>query len=563
MAEGKSLPLMALPVKTLLHDILPNLRPQDVVNLAQCNRFFAGLCNDNGLWKHLLKRDYNFTGEDTARTSDWKLIYRGMYRPKVFVWGEVNHGRLGLEKIPSSTVYGVPYPVQLQMRGIRIVNLVAGGMSFHALDSSGNVHVWGTLNGEMYGSDSQGFCQSGRRARTPHQLDLPAPICSISCGRLHSSCLDRNGSVWTFTNWGRPFRLASPVLRDAEFAPKQVECGWTFSSFLTEPGRVFVWWPSAGHMGEIVARRMRQMDGQGKMVQASGQQIIPCVPWDMEKLPVMLPLIPSLPGLRETGDISHPDGTRLIQIAAFDHHIIGLTNRGHVLKFGPMYNENEVSNGRWEYLPNFSEVERIREHPVFQEPGDGKKVAAPEAMQITHISANFERFVAYSTGASSVVLIGDVGTTVHSQPKIIPELQYRSVISVVLGDYHSAAVTADGRLLSWGSFSKGALGLGHPSFLKPGTAGGFSTERDSRMRREPPAVTVPTEVRFDNQIGSARKWYCISATAAGWHTGALVVDLESENKAENLEDLETDNIDSQTFARPFGSDHFLSTWWED
>lgn len=100
-----------------------------------------------------------------------------------------------------------------------------------------------------------------------------------------------------------------------------------------------------------------------------------------------------------------------------------------------------------------------------------------------------------------------------------------------MGDYHNAAVTADGKLLTWGSFSHGALGLGDPVDLQPGTPGGFATERDrafaARSRRgEPPAVDTPTEVRFDHHSKSPRKSYCVSATAAGWHTGALVIDLE-------------------------------------
>ena len=41
---------------------------------------------------------------------------------------EKTSGRLGLEKIPQSSAAGVPYPVQLRMPGVRIVNLVAGGM---------------------------------------------------------------------------------------------------------------------------------------------------------------------------------------------------------------------------------------------------------------------------------------------------------------------------------------------------------------------------------------------------------------------------------------------------
>ena len=141
-------------------------------------------------------------------------------------------------------------------------------------------------------------------------------------------------------------------------------------------------------------------------------------------------------------------------------------------------------------------------------------------------------FTAYSTGSASIVLLGDTNTTPFSQPNIIPTLQNRSIISVVMGDYHNAALTADGKLLTWGQYSNGALGLGDPFELEPGSPGAFATasQRDlarERRRDRPPEVRIPTEVRFDHTAGKKpRDRFCFAATAAGWHTGALVIDLE-------------------------------------
>lgn len=129
------------------------------------------------------------------------------------------------------------------------------------------------------------------------------------------------------------------------------------------------------------------------------------------------------------------------------------------------------------------------------------------------------------------MLLGDIHTTPASQPIIIPALQNRSIISVVIGDYHSAALTADGKLFTWGDYSKGALGLGDPLEIEPGLPGGFATatQRDeARQRRGQPGekVNIPTEVRFDHIGKKPRDRFCFAATAAGWHTGALVIDLE-------------------------------------
>jgi SCF-associated factor 1 len=137
------------------------------------------------------------------------------------------------------------------------------------------------------------------------------------------------------------------------------------------------------------------------------------------------------------------------------------------------------------------------------------------------------KFSAFSTGSCSIVLQGGIDTNPDSKPKIIPELQNRGIISVNFGDYHNAALSADGKLYTWGSYSEGALGLGDPSTLPPGTPGGFANQAQLNLSEgTPPSVTVPTEVRFDHGRKKPKDRFCFSVTAAGWHTGALVIDLE-------------------------------------
>ncbi|KAF8202318.1 regulator of chromosome condensation 1/beta-lactamase-inhibitor protein II [Pholiota molesta] len=544
LLRDQPLNLTNLPIEVLLDNVLPFVPAPDLSQLAQCNKLFSVLCADETIWKRKVLEDFNFSGQGTARTSGWKFIYKGLFKPRVFVWGEKANGRLGLQHIPKAVVPGVPYPIQLEFQGVRVVSLVAGGMSFHALDSEGRVHVWGTLNGGFgqFAAERHGFSSPAQQARTPHTLSLPSPIRSISCGRLHSSCLDGENKVWTFTNWGRPFKLSATILEDPDYTPKQIECGWGFSSMLTRSGEVFVWWPFDGTMGRAIQQKMRDMDSEGgKRALPSKDGVIPCVTWDLDIMPIRLPAIPDLPELSDTDtEVSKSQNIELIQIAAFDQHIIGLTNRGHVLKYGGLHDDTAAPNGRWEYLPLFSEVERIREHPAFSSTDDSSKPDAPQTMQITHISANFLHFVAYSTDSSSIVLIGDTNATPTTEPKIIPELQHKSVISVVVGDYHNAALTATGKLLTWGAYSNGGLGLGDPVKLEPGTPGAFANDRDlaaaqSRMRvPEPPAVSVPTEVRFDHSSKKPRERFCFSVTAAGWHTGALVIDLQQEDDEDEL-----------------------------
>lgn len=127
--------------------------------------------------------------------------------------------------------------------------------------------------------------------------------------------------------------------------------------------------------------------------------------------------------------------------------------------------------------------------------------------------------------------MGSHETEPITEPRVLPGLQNRNVISVVLGDYHFGALTSTGKLLTWGQYSCGALGLGDPTTIDPGQPGGYRTDQHRQLALQrggpfPPTVTEPTEVRFDHGEKRRKKRFCFAATSAGWHMGALVIDLE-------------------------------------
>ncbi|KAI9510499.1 RCC1/BLIP-II [Russula earlei] len=531
------MPLADIPVELFLDNLLPLADVRDVLSLGSTDRSFAALCADETFWKRKCKEDFNFTSQETARQSGWKNLYRGLRYPKIFVWGQRANGRLGLKTIPKGLGVGIPYPIEVKIPGSRIVSLVAGGMSFHAVDSEGSMFVWGTLNGESQSLHSEGFSVKYKTASEPHRLLMPNPIRTVSCGRLHTMALDSKNHIWTFVNWGRPFRLDSPMLDCSlpETTPMQAESGWSFSSILTHSGDILAFWPFSGQVGRLCDEENLAMDEWGTChAYPTSDRHIPCVTWTLRADPLRIPPIPELPELNDTGlsQEERSKRTTLIKIAAFDNHIIGLTNKGHVLKFGDLSNEKSFDRTtRWQYLENFSELSKVASHPAFRDERSG--LTAPTSLRITHITAHFETFVAYSTGSSSIILMGDVHTNKDSQPKVIPYLQNRGVISTVLGDYHYGALTADGQLLTWGQYSHGALGLGIPTELPLGAPGGYATESQlSQSRRsqwgplEPPSVILPSQVHFNHGPNPGGRRFCFAATAAGWHMGALVACLE-------------------------------------
>ncbi|KAF8141567.1 regulator of chromosome condensation 1/beta-lactamase-inhibitor protein II, partial [Boletus edulis] len=523
-----------IPVEVLLDNLLPSLPIADLLRLGSTNHFFASLCSDDTFWKRKLQQDFNFSDEGTARSSGWKFIYQGLSHPSTYVWGESSNGRLGSQKFPRSNIRGVPFPVKLRFdSGVRIVHIAAAGMCFFALDSKGNLYAWGTLNGLVYSLRSDGYSAPGKPAHTPMKLNLPTAMRAISCGRLHATSLDDKLNVWNFLSFGRPFRLVTPLLDGTtpDSTPVQVESGWSFSSVLTKGGDVYVWWPMHGEVKQLVDARNAAMDEEGLYPHATEDGTIPCAHWELPTDPYRLPELPRLPKLDGTN--TEEMDVYIVKVAALDSHLIGLTNRGHVVKILVQTSDTARLEG-WVYLPQFSESEIIKQHLTSASPD----LSSLQDIHITHISAQFETFVAYSTGSSSVVLMGSHETDPNTEPRILPALQNINVISVVLGDYHFGALTSTGKLLTWGQYSCGALGLGDPTKIEPGQPGGYRTEqqRQHALQRGgfPPAVTQPTEVRFDHGEKRNRKRFCFAATSAGWHMGALVIDLEPDpNEEEN------------------------------
>lgn len=90
-------------------------------------------------------------------------------------------------------------------------------------------------------------------------------------------------------------------------------------------------------------------------VNENSPRTIPCHWWVLEGAdPVRLPPIPShdLPELGRTGLSSEEleEETKLVKIAGIDNCVIGLTNKGHLLRYDRLGGEEAYQQGRWEYV---------------------------------------------------------------------------------------------------------------------------------------------------------------------------------------------------------------------
>lgn len=76
-----------LPVEVIIDNVLPYLPVSAIASLSATSKFFYLITSDETFWKRKLLTDYNFSGNDTARTTGWRFIYKRLAKPKVYVWG--------------------------------------------------------------------------------------------------------------------------------------------------------------------------------------------------------------------------------------------------------------------------------------------------------------------------------------------------------------------------------------------------------------------------------------------------------------------------------------------
>jgi len=121
-----------------------------------------------------------------------------------------------------------------------------------------------------------------------------------------------------------------------------------------------VWWPFGNTLEGPYQRAMAKMDRNNSPVTALNGGVIPCHTWGIIMDPAKLPVLPDLPDLPATGlpEEERRKETKLIKIAAFDSCLVGLTNKGHVLKIDGLANEELVQTSRY-----VSESSRMMWHP--------------------------------------------------------------------------------------------------------------------------------------------------------------------------------------------------------
>jgi len=145
--------------------------------------------------------------------------------------------------------------------------------------------------------------------------------------------------------------------------------------------------------------------------------------------------------------VPFPPATSLASVAAGGRHTLLLTQRGELHSCG----SNDLGQlGR--------EGSQTRLEPV---PGLAQYTVVTAAAGANHTLAVDQWGSLFSFGSDESGQLGhNQGAPSLRAPRLVKSLGTVRVVAVAAGLYHSAALTASGHLYTWGSNSKGQLGLG-------------------------------------------------------------------------------------------------------
>ncbi|GAA6027607.1 hypothetical protein JCM8097_007944 [Rhodosporidiobolus ruineniae] len=608
-------PLSTLPVDLLTDSLLPACLPTSLISLALTSRKWHTFLTVEGgpceiVWQRKAVDDFRFPVGASGRRTGFFALYGRLARSAAYVWGQNDNGRLALPsasfRLPNSLRSrliqgGIPIPTRLELPAPP-VSLVAGGWSFHALTAAGQVCSWGQLDGESLAQDDAPLHYPGRvlRPRVLPQSEVFGEVVQLEAGRRHVLFLAEDGKVWELHSFGRAVEVRDEARRwghattefgrNEESEVKSVQAGWDYSAVLTKGGDVYVWWQP----GNGLLARKAAIAGESDLPSPSTQGV--AFSLDLDTL--------RLPSLSRSSDA--PDD-KIDVLACGDNFLIALTASSQLyhLDLSPVPLPNQPFGGQgaqgddedspirsrasrarleaeflagrrgWTRMSRFCDMDRVGELNGFRDTG-----IAP-GTRITHVSAHYLTFAAYSVPPTSdptgsIVLLGDSDWNEHKEPQVVHELQGLGVIKVAQGDYHSLALTSNGHFYSWGAFSGGALGLGHPQlngtplsasplpltssssashappapiFPAPqtnptGIFPGFLPLRQARRVPHPPQrVDKPMRVRFHGEAvsddtavegeGGKKGKFVYAIAGAGWHSGCLAVDLSPSSPAQN------------------------------
>ena len=340
-------------------------------------------------------------------------------RSSVFAWGDNEDGQLGVgdtkdRVVPTLVIGG-------SLRAKSVVQITAGYLHTACVTADGLVFVWG--------NDDQGQLGIGdtehRELPTLVQGELLGKrVLQVATGGFHTVCVTEGGAAYSFGDndsgqlgLGDTERRLVPTLMRHNLQNKsvlQVAAGSGHTMCVTKPGHVFAC--GSNHVGQL---------GVGNTTDR---------------------LVPTL----VTGQLQ---GKLAIYVAAGDDHTLCITANGSLSAWG--------SNCRGQLGMEIGDTVN-RWVPMLVTGLQGRDVIGVAAGK-HHTICTTADGCAFTWGES---MFGALGLGVDKARKHVPtqvkgELQSQAIVQVAAGENHSACVTGDGSVYTWGNNAQGQLGVVH------------------------------------------------------------------------------------------------------
>uniref|UniRef100_A0A7S4U961 C2 domain-containing protein n=1 Tax=Guillardia theta TaxID=55529 RepID=A0A7S4U961_GUITH len=345
------------------------------------------------------------------------MVWHGVYS-----CGHGAGGRLGLNDERARTAFTGPLGT---LQDVEVKSLACGGKHNLLLSRAGKVYSWGYNDSRQTGHGVEDL--SDWEPRWIRALET-VKVVQIAAGEDHSVALTDRSEVFT---WGRGLhgQLGHGDVSDVWFpflvkglqgkGIKSIGCGYENTFAITGTGKVLGFGSAAS--GKL---------GNGDVDGGIGGNVY---------LPVQLKSLAKFTIIQATGGKN---------FSMFLSHTGQLYSVGYAAngQLGIPFEEVESLN-----LPYTGTMQEVSHKGVFV-----KYVSCGDS----HSLALSEDGIVYSWGSGINWALGHGGTEDTFTPKMVAMLEADPCVSVSAGGYHSAAVSATGRIYTWGRNFVGQLGTG-------------------------------------------------------------------------------------------------------
>ena len=363
---------------------------------------------------------------------------------RVFTWGNNSFGQLG---DGTTTDRLIPTEITSNFNlntGEIITSVLLGKYHSSAITSEGRVFAWGrNLSGRL-GDGTTTDRSTPTEITSNFNLNIGETITSMSLGQYHSSAITSEGRVFTWgqnyygqlgdgttTNRLIPTEITSNFNLNAGETITGMSLGYFHSSAITSDGRVFIWGQNYyGELGQL---------GDGTTTNRSTPTEI-------------------------TSNFNLNAGETIISISLGAKHSSAITSERRVFTWGN--NSFGQLGDETSYMYRSVLPTEITSNFYL----NIEETITSVLLGHYHSSAITSEGRIFTWGYNDNSQLGDGTKTDKNTPmeigvNYISSLQIylpisETIASMSVGEYHSSAITSEGRIFTWGLNDKGQLGNG-------------------------------------------------------------------------------------------------------